>query len=240
MVEIAATETAVPLEDDEVESGNDSEESTGSPDPELTAVIVGGESAGAGKPFTVDGTQSEPGASEIVHYQWNMGDGTTLFGVSVQHAYEEVGLYSVTLTVVDREGNTDVTAQVVEIVELAEEVPEEEEAFTLVGTWWAMDYPLRGTSLTLEFAEDDLSGSAGCNTYSASYTAAVSENVASDIIVSGVTVTSSNLCTPEIMHQESGYLESLDSASVITVEGEKLTLETDSGTLTFSQIEASG
>ena len=239
-VETAALEEAGTAEPDAIPE-DESKETPESSNPGLTAVIVSGESAGVGKPFTFDATQSDPGELEIVNYQWNMGDGTTLFGISVEPAYDEPGIYTVTLTVVDEDGNTDVAAQAVEIVDLTEEPPVSgEESFTLVGTSWAMDYPLRGTSLTLEFHEDTLSGSAGCNTFDASYTAAVTEGVPSAISVSAVTLSSASMCTYEIMSQEEGFLDSLASASTITVEGQTLLLETSSGTLTFSQIELNG
>ena len=238
-------EDGVPQEDVEFEPDSTPEdeidEGPESSNPGLTAVIVSGESAGAGKPFTFDATQSDPGTLEIVNYQWNMGDGTTLFGVSVEHAYDEPGLYTVTLTVVDEDGNTDVAAQVVEIVELTEAPPVDgEESFTLVGTKWTLDYPLRGTTPTLEFTEETMTGSAGCNTFSAGYTAVVTEGTTSNIAVETIVITSGELCTAEIMAQEGGYLDSMASATSITVEGQKLTLETATGTLTFSQVEATG
>ncbi|HSG16095.1 MAG TPA: PKD domain-containing protein [Anaerolineae bacterium] len=246
-VEAATPEATSVTPEEAVESEPDAtpeDEADGRPEssnPGLTAVIVSGESAGAGKPFTFDGTQTDPGELDIVNYQWNMGDGTTLFGVSIQHAYEEPGLYTVTLTVVDEQGNTDVAAQVVEIVKLEEEPPIAGEAtFTLVGTKWTLNYPLRGTTLTLEFGEETITGSAGCNTFSAGYTADVTEGVPTDISINAVAISSAKLCTAEIMAQEDGYLDSLASASNITVEAQKLTLETGSGTLIFSQVEVAG
>ena len=204
---------------------------------DLTAAIVSGDSAGDGKPFTFDATQSLTGDLAIVNYQWNMGDGTTLFGVSVEHAYDEPGFYTVSLTVIDAEGNTDVTAKVVEITELTEEPsPTNDAEFTLAGTTWVMDKPLRGTTVTLTFNKATISGSSGCNSYEASYAAVAIEGEPFTISV-GTISSSGQLCTSEIMAQETGYLESLASATSITVNESTLGLETGSGTLTFSQVE---
>jgi heat shock protein HslJ/chitodextrinase len=208
-----------------------------STNPDLVAAIVSGESAGVGKPFTFDATQSDPGSLEIVQYQWNMGDGTTLFGNSVQHAYGQPGIYTITLTVVDEEGNVDVAAKAVEIVTLDEETPEAgQEDFALAGTAWALDYPLRGTTVTLEFGQDTLTGSTGCNDYSASYAAEAAEGTPADVTVTTIAVESSKLCTSEIMAQEQGFLNALSTASTVIVIDQTLTLETGSGTLTFSQV----
>ncbi len=49
--------------------------------------------------YDVDGT--------IVSYAWDFGDGTTATGVEVEHAYEDDGIYTVTLTVTDDDGATD-------------------------------------------------------------------------------------------------------------------------------------
>ena len=204
---------------------------------DLSAVIVSGDSAGTFKPFTFDATQSVAGELDIVNYQWNMGDGTTLFGISVEHAYAEAGFYTVTLTITDEEGNTDVVANVVEVIDLTEEPPlTADDEFTLVGSIWVMNKPMRGTTVTLEFGEATLSGSSGCNNYDANYTAVGSEGSTSTISV-GTISSSGQVCTAEVMAQEAGYLDSLASATSISVNKSTLTLETGSGTLTFSLVE---
>ena len=42
----------------------------------------------------------------IVEYRWDFGDGATETGFKVYHAYSRPGTYTVTLTVIDAEGNT--------------------------------------------------------------------------------------------------------------------------------------
>lgn len=206
----------------------------------LRAVIVGGDTAGAGKPFTFDATQSQAGEASIVDYVWNVGDGTTLFGVTIQHAYGEPGFYTVTLIITDEDGRTDTTAKVVEVVNLEEMVtPTAEGEFPLVSTTWELDNAMRGTAIILAFDEDMISGSAGCNDYNANYTYTVVDAATADISVSSINTTN-NSCTLEVMAQEQGYLDSLASAAKVTVDGNTLKLETGSGTLTFSLTNGTG
>lgn len=204
---------------------------------ELTAEIVSGDSAGAGKPFTFDGTQSQAGAVPIVDYVWNMGDGTTLFGLAVEHAYNEPGFYTVSLTITGEDGRTDTTAKVVEVIPLEDLVtPTAVIEFTLIDTGWVMNNAMRGTTVTLIFGEDSLSGSSGCNSYSAGYNITSWEDDTTDISV-GLVSSTGQVCTQEIMAQERGYLESLASASHVTIDETTLILETGSGTLTFRVFE---
>jgi PKD repeat protein len=55
--------------------------------------------------LTFDGSASTS-AAEIVVYQWDLGDGTKVEGISGEHAYAEPGVYTVTLTITDADGNT--------------------------------------------------------------------------------------------------------------------------------------
>lgn len=203
----------------------------------LTAVIVSGDFAGAGKPFTFDGTQSQAGEAPIVNYVWNMGDGTTLFGLAIEHAYSEPGFYTVSLTVTTEDGQTDTTSKEVEI-KLLEDLlkPTAVIEFTLVDTGWVMNNAMRGTTVTLIFAEDSLSGSSGCNSYSADYSITSWEDNTTDISV-GFVSSSGQVCTQEIMAQERGYLDSLGSANHVTLDGTTLILDTGSGTLSFRVFE---
>jgi heat shock protein HslJ len=104
-----------------------------------------------------------------------------------------------------------------------------------VGTWDttsflqdnAVSSPLPGTHLTATFTDDGtLTGSAGCNTYTATYTAERGK------IHIGQLATTRKLCTePEgVMEQEQQYVAALPQATAYTVEGEQLSLLTPAGT----------
>lgn len=231
-------------EDEEVEldgAAVDEIEATPTRQPSgLTAEIVSGNFAGVGKPFTFDGTQSQAGGVPIVDYVWSMGDGTTLFGLAVEHAFNEPGFYTITLIITDEDGKTDTTTKVVEVVPLEDlETPTavpEDPAIALVGTFWAMNNPVRGTTVTMAFGEGTISGSAGCNDYSANFTISEAEGASANISVSSIS-SAGQSCTQEIMAQERGFLDSLASAQSFAIDGDTLTMETGGGTLTFSAIE---
>ena len=59
-------------------------------------------------PLTVifDGVQSFDPDGNIVQYIWNFGDGNNATGSSVTHQYAEVGLFNVSLKVIDNNGGT--------------------------------------------------------------------------------------------------------------------------------------
>ena len=54
-----------------------------------------------------DGSGSFDHEGIIESYEWDFGDGTTSTGVTATHTYASAGIYQVTLTVIDNEGNTD-------------------------------------------------------------------------------------------------------------------------------------
>jgi large repetitive protein len=55
---------------------------------------------------TFDGSASHDPDGTIVAYAWDFGDGDTGSGPAPQHAYAEPGMYPVTLTVTDNDGET--------------------------------------------------------------------------------------------------------------------------------------
>jgi len=59
-------------------------------------------------------------------FEWNFGDGTTAVGQNPVHAYSEAGVYTVTLTVTDSEGNTATDTATV-VIGTTEEQPSEGE-----------------------------------------------------------------------------------------------------------------
>jgi PKD repeat protein len=58
----------------------------------------------AGETITFDASASIDTDGEIVTYSWNFGDEGTAEGITVNHSYNTVGDYSVTLTVTDDYG----------------------------------------------------------------------------------------------------------------------------------------
>jgi polar amino acid transport system substrate-binding protein len=80
---------------------------------------------------------------------------------------------------------------------------------------------LAGTEVTAVFGDDgSVSGSAGCNTYNATYQAD-----GNSLTVGSVTATRQTCSEPEgIMEQESAYLVALESATAYQIEGDELEL----------------
>ncbi len=111
---------------------------------------------------------------------------------------------------------------------------------SLTGTTWvvtmvnngrgAVTSIVAGTELTALFGEDgSLSGSAGCNSYRATYTV---DGASIDI---GPAATTRMMCAAEgVMEQESQYLAALEMAEVYRVDGDALELRTADGALAVS------
>jgi len=84
---------------------------------------------------------------------------------------------------------------------------------------------LAGTRITAEFKDDQVSGTAGCNNYFASY-----ERTDSTLEVGPIGATRMMCSVPEgIMEQESGYLALLESANAYQIEAGRLKVHNDSG-----------
>ena len=94
---------------------------------------------------------------------------------------------------------------------------------------------MAGTEITAVFAEDGtLSGSAGCNNYTTTYT------VDGDNITIGMGASTMMFCAePEgVMDQEAQYLAALETAATYTITGDKLELRTADGALAVSYAAA--
>ena len=91
-----------------------------------------------------DGSQSQPGSSPIVRYLWEFGDGTSVEGATVPHAYAVSGVYAVTLAVTAEDGlGSSATGQIVVTegqppvpTQAPEPAPTTEPAGGLVGPTW--------------------------------------------------------------------------------------------------------
>jgi PKD repeat protein len=71
------------------------------PEAEFSAGVVTGEAPLA----VVLGDNSNPGAEYITSWEWDLGDGTTANTRVVNHVYQNVGKYTVSLTVSDSLGS---------------------------------------------------------------------------------------------------------------------------------------
>ena len=135
------------------------------------------------------------------------------------------------LSIMNSEGQTVLTYSVLEPV-------------PLVGTVWrlqaysdgqsGMMSTLAGTEITALFGEDGrLTGSAGCNSYSAAY------EVDGNAITIGPAASTMMMCGEPggIMEQEATYLAALQTASSYAIKIDTLLLDSGSNTLTFSVLE---
>jgi heat shock protein HslJ len=95
----------------------------------------------------------------------------------------------------------------------------------LTGKVWALTEltgkpPVAGTGISAEFSADGkLSGSAGCNRYSGTYT--VSGN---SITFSSPMASTMMMCDAAVMEQENAYLKALGEAKTFEVKSDQLTL----------------
>ncbi|WP_396625219.1 META domain-containing protein [Luteitalea sp.] len=89
---------------------------------------------------------------------------------------------------------------------------------------------VRDTRLTLAFAADGrVSGEAGCNRFSGTYTAV------GDTVAIGTLATTRKMCGEEgVMAQETAYLAALATATRVRVDGDRLELRTGDGALAAS------
>lgn len=90
------------------------------------------------------------------------------------------------------------------------------------------------SKLTVNFdANGIITGTAGCNNYSARY-----KVTGKKIRISGVSSTRKMCAKPEgIMQQEAEFLKALESASITEFDGKKLDLRTDTNALAVSLVE---
>jgi heat shock protein HslJ len=83
---------------------------------------------------------------------------------------------------------------------------------------------LEGTTITAEFVQDQVTGSAGCNHYFATY-----RGDGSSLRVEGIGSTEMYCTAPGVMDQESEYLSLLGIVRRYAVEGDRLTLSDSVG-----------
>lgn len=105
-----------------------------------------------------------------------------------------------------------------------------EEPARLDGTSWVLQTmdgqaPLEGTTITAEFADREISGTSGCNSYFGDYT------LDGKTIELGMIGATEMACMePEgVMEQETTYLETLRSVKEVELTGDQLEMVDDSG-----------
>ena len=64
---------------------------------------------------TFDGTASYDDDGSIIAYNWNFGDGEYAAGSTVSHAYDEFGVYTVVLIVVDDDGAVGSRSETIQV-----------------------------------------------------------------------------------------------------------------------------
>ncbi len=112
----------------------------------------------------------------------------------------------------------------------------------LVGNWVMTAYnngkggfqsAMAGVVVTAVFDDKgQVSGNAGCNTYNASYT------VNGNKIKIGPAATTRMACEPDVMAQETAYLNALTNAAIYEIAGNKLTLRDANGAAMAGYIQA--
>lgn len=202
----AATQTPVP---------------TPKPSDPPVAVISGPTQTQVGQPVTLSAADSRAAeGSQIVSYQWDMGDGTQSTNVEVTHIYKETGRYDVKLTVTDNNGLDSSSTVKMEVAE-APEPP------TLEDQDWSKMSVLQGTEITATFEGGKVSGTSGCNDYNGSYK------------IDGNLLSVSNLssgrkaCDQPVMDQETAYLAALEAATAFQVQGEQLLIDSTMGPIQY-------
>ncbi len=190
------------------------------------ATVTGPTAVAAGAPVTFDASASAAGSSPIQSYTFSFGNGQTAgpgpdaVGTT---AYTQAGTYNVTVTVTDQNGLSD-SASMQVVVNPG-----------LQGTSWLYTSPVASInpiSINLNFGAASLSGFAGCNSYSAPYTANVDGNIRIEAITIGQAV-----CSEDIMAQENAYIQLLPAAISYALNGSQLTLNLlDGGVLNYNAL----
>jgi len=87
----------------------------------ITPPIGEGDSFYVGEEYEFEGKLSQIAEGKIVKYVWDMGDGSaTKQSSKVTYEFETTGTYEVTLTIYDKDGNTDSTILEVTVIEEGE------------------------------------------------------------------------------------------------------------------------
>jgi len=103
--------------------------------------------------------------------------------------------------------------------------------YTLEGTTWLLDKTISGSEITALFENEQVSGSAGCNSYQGTYRSTQADG--GNTIEIGPLAVTRMMCDQPLMDQENLYLAALEAATEYTIEGFALTITYPGGTLLF-------
>ncbi len=184
-----------------------------------TAVITGPSQALAGQPVVFDAGNST-GASPLVGYFWDFGDGAVGSGQRVEHVFVQPGVYVVILTVQNAQGLVSSANWPVQVSAAPTPTPTPLPSIGLEGVVWLLEDALPGTNITALFSNGLVTGFSGCNNYTGSYVID-----GQSLSIAGLVATQ-QLCAPEIMEQEQRYLASLGAAQSYQIVNGRLTIDT--------------
>ncbi|MGW8225608.1 MAG: META domain-containing protein [Anaerolineales bacterium] len=191
-----------------------------------TAAISGPQDGFVAEPITFSAEGSISGSSPISTFAWNFGDGTSSPAspnTTVTKLYEQPGTYLVTVVATDANKLSDSAALQVVI------------DTRLEGPVWSLYPVLPRSAITLQFLQGELTGFSGCNTYSATYTAAENEDGSYQVEVSNL-VNSRLSCAQDLMDQEVEYLAAFGAVATARIEGNILTLVSPEMELTYYEV----
>jgi heat shock protein HslJ len=208
------------------------------PDVEATAEFNNGELGGRGSCNSYFGSYTVDGNALTVS-----GIGSTMMACMPESVMQQEADFlanlgaAATYTI---EGSQLMIANADGVVTLTFEASE---PISLTGTNWvatsfnngreAVVSLLADTTITADFAEDGtLSGTAGCNTYTTSYT------VDGETMTIGETASTMMMCSePEgVMEQEAQYLAALATTATFQIDGNTLTLRDANGAMVANYI----
>lgn len=184
-----------------------------------TAVIVGPAQALAGQPVVFDAGNST-GASPLVGFFWDFGDGAVGSGQRVEHVFAQPGVYVVILTVQDARGLVSSANWPVQVTAAPTPTPTPLPPIGLEGVVWLLEDALPGTNITALFSNGEVTGFGGCNNYTGSYVVEGPQ-----LSITGLVATQ-QLCAVEILTQEQRYLANLGAAQSYQITNGRLTINT--------------
>jgi heat shock protein HslJ len=196
--------------------------------------------------FSVSPSQIAVG--DCVDINWSVGGGASYAevlrnsAVLVQdapftgHANDcptPAGTYTYQLVARNAAGETVTQQATVQVSDTAPQNPLANTFWTLSQYWdgTQMASVLPGTNVTTNFdATNNVSGSGGCNTYSATYQASGDTLAISPPLATGI------ICAPDVNAQEQAFFTALDAAISFYIEAGQLYLKNGSGTVVLEYV----